>query len=346
MTPLASAPPPVAPKQASAPARAASAGEAPGARFADLLEADASPAGPGQPSAGDSAAGGPGAGPGEPADLMHEDMDAAMPDPGSLAWAATAQPAPAWPPAGLAGLRLSDSGEARTAPGPLAAGPQPAPAAGPLAAASTLAVQAPPAAADAAPAADPTARPAGAASAVEPMAAAEHVEAPAPFQLPALAGAPPALVREPAPLLAAPASLPTPDVHAEDFGERFGAQLRWMAGQEIGQARIRVSPQELGPVEVLLELDGDRISAEFISGHAETRQALEHGLPRLRDLLGEHGFQLAHAGVGDQAASPRQDGDGAPARRGGEAGGRGPADGATATVAPARVARGLVDAYA
>ncbi|QDW65547.1 flagellar hook-length control protein FliK [Luteimonas granuli] len=135
-------------------------------------------------------------------------------------------------------------------------------------------------------------------------------------------------------------------MRSQDFSERFGAQLQWMADQNIGHARIRVSPQELGPVEVLLRLDGDRISADFISGHAETRQALEQGLPRLRDLLGEHGFQLAHAGVGgDAPASQEHTG-----RPGGDAFG----DAADASIAPVSahdaapvwVSRGLLDAYA
>jgi len=349
VTPLASAPPPVAAKPAPAPARQASPGQAQDSRFAELLGPEAPPAGPGQPAAGESAAGELDAATRVSADPAQEDMAAAL-DPGSLAWAATTQPPPAWPPVGLAGLRLSGTGVDQAAPEVAAAG-RPGAAAGagaPLTAAPPLAAQALATAADAAPAAaaDASALPADAAPAVEPVAPADGAEPPAAFQLPALAGAPQALAREPAPLLAAPANLPTPDVHGDDFGERFGAQLRWMAGQDIGHARIRVSPQDLGPVEVLLELDGARISAEFISGHAETRQALEHGLPRLRDLLGEHGFQLAHAGVGDQAPDSRQDGDGAPAPGGGVAGGRGRGEDAAATAAPLRVARGLVDAYA
>lgn len=111
------------------------------------------------------------------------------------------------------------------------------------------------------------------------------------------------------------APLPAPEVRARDFSDGFGAQLQWMANEQIGHARIRVSPQELGPVEVMLRLDGERISADFVSAHAETRQALEHGLPRLRDLLGEHGFQLAHAGVGQE--SPGSHDDAAPAMTGG-----------------------------
>lgn len=243
------------------------------------------------------------------------------------------QPPPPWPPPGLAGLALSPA--ATPATGPALAGVAGAGAAAPAALAiATLAD----AGAEAGTEALAAQLLAGADAGGEGDAAAE---APAPgFALPPLPSATP--VREAAPMLAAPG--PTPDVRAQDFSERFGAQLQWMAGQQIGSARIRVSPQELGPVEVVLRLDGERISADFISSHPETRQALEQGLPRLRDLLGEHGFQLAHADVGHQSSSPD---DGEPAPGGGTGtGAGGPAGPGDQEPAPMRTLRGLVDAFA
>src|SRR5690606_36946860 len=152
--PLASAPPPVAAKPAPAPARQASPGQGQDSRFAELLGPEAPPAGPGQPAAGESAAGELDAATRVSADPAQEDMAAAL-DPGSLAWAATTQPPPAWPPVGLAGLRLSGTGVDQAAPEVAAAG-RPGAAAGagaPLTAGPTLAAQALATAADAAPAA-------------------------------------------------------------------------------------------------------------------------------------------------------------------------------------------------
>lgn len=181
------------------------------------------------------------------------------------------------------------------------------------------------------------------ASGGDPSTAADAIEpAPPAFSLPPLPA--PAALREAAPLLAAPG--PAPEVRSPDFSERFGAQLQWMAEQNIGHARIRVSPQELGPVEVLLRLDGDRISADFISGHAETRQALEQGLPRLRDLLGEHGFQLAHAGVGGDAPASQEHTGSSAGDAFGDAADASIAPVSAHDAAPVRVSRGLLDAYA
>ncbi len=87
----------------------------------------------------------------------------------------------------------------------------------------------------------------------------------------------------------------------DGFDQAIGARLGWLADQKIGHAHIRLSPDDMGPVDVRLQLNGDKVHASFSSPHVDVRQALESSLPRLRELLGEQGFQLAHADVGHQA---------------------------------------------
>ena len=135
---------------------------------------------------------------------------------------------------------------------------------------------------------------------------------------------------------------PSADLQGGHFDEDIGDAVRWMADQKIGHAHIKVTPNDLGTVEIHLRLDGDRVHADFSSAQAEVRQALESSLPRLRDMLGQHGFQLAHADVGHQHAPPSQGG-------GPQHGEGGPDAGEPVAEAPRTVrmtARGLVDAYA
>ncbi|WP_394694972.1 flagellar hook-length control protein FliK [Pseudoxanthomonas japonensis] len=136
---------------------------------------------------------------------------------------------------------------------------------------------------------------------------------------------------------------PSADLQGGHFDEDIGDAVRWMADQKIGHAHIKVTPNDLGTVEIRLRLEGDRVHADFTSAQAEVRQALESSLPRLRDMLGQHGFQLAHADVGQQHAPPSQGGGGARI-------GEGSGDGAETTIETPRTvrmtARGLVDAYA
>lgn len=96
----------------------------------------------------------------------------------------------------------------------------------------------------------------------------------------------------------APVALPV-DPQA-GFDDAFGSRIVWMAEQRLGHADIRVTPDHLGTIDVRLQLDGAKVSAEFYSQQPEVRQALEASFGRLRDLLGQQGLQLAHADVGQQ----------------------------------------------
>lgn len=280
--------------------------------------------------------------------------------------AAATEDAP-WPPLGLAGLVLAVPTLADPAAvQPTTATPVLADDAGALPAAAGAAL---PAAAATAPTAIATGSPDG-----KPLAASADDATTLPLPemiLPAGKrgdrgeGSDVAAIgdRTPAPLLHAPATAAVQDLKAalatgnaifngeptpkpvlgdDGFDQAIGARLGWLADQKIGHAHIKVTPNELGTVEIRLRLDGDRVHADFASTQADVRQALESSLPRLREMLGQHGFQLAHADVGHQHAPPSQ-GPGAHA-------GEGTGDtGETAPEAPRTVrmtARGLVDAYA
>lgn len=137
----------------------------------------------------------------------------------------------------------------------------------------------------------------------------------------------------------------TPHLGGEDFDDAVGARVGWLADQKIGHAHIRITPNDLGPIEVRLQLDGDKVHATFTSAHADVRHALESSLPRLRELLGEQGFQLGNADVGQQQTAPdggRGDGSG------GMTGDDGEPALADTTLSPSQLIRqrGLVDAYA
>ncbi|MBA0227562.1 flagellar hook-length control protein FliK [Stenotrophomonas maltophilia] len=139
---------------------------------------------------------------------------------------------------------------------------------------------------------------------------------------------------------------PKPVLGDDGFDQAIGARLGWLADQKIGHAHIRLSPDDLGPVDVRLQLNGDKVHASFSSPHVDVRQALENSLPRLRELLGEQGFQLAHADVGHQAPGG---GGNAPGQPGGSGiiGDGEPTPG-DASVSSAQLIRqrGLLDAYA
>ncbi|RRU66976.1 flagellar hook-length control protein FliK [Stenotrophomonas maltophilia] len=139
---------------------------------------------------------------------------------------------------------------------------------------------------------------------------------------------------------------PKPVLGDDGFDQAVGARLGWLADQKIGHAHIRLSPDDMGPVDVRLQLNGDKVHASFSSPHVDVRQALESSLPRLRELLGEQGFQLAHADVGHQA--PGGDGNASGQASGGGIACDGEPSPGEASVSSAQLIRqrGLLDAYA
>ncbi|RPI47782.1 MAG: flagellar hook-length control protein FliK [Betaproteobacteria bacterium] len=137
-------------------------------------------------------------------------------------------------------------------------------------------------------------------------------------------------------------------VTSRHFAEALSQRVVWMADKDAQVAELHLNPPELGPVEVRLTLAGDEASAQFVSPHAEVRNAIEASLARLREALAEAGIELGQASVsadsfrGDQSASQsasRQGGAGyVEASRTAERPGTNPA------AATAR--RGLVDVFA
>ncbi|KAB7771890.1 flagellar hook-length control protein FliK [Xanthomonas maliensis] len=128
--------------------------------------------------------------------------------------------------------------------------------------------------------------------------AAKAPDAPA-FVLPTTPTTALARPQDAAPIFTA-SPTPTPELGSDGFDDAIGARLSWLADQKIGHAHIKLTPNEMGPVEVRLHLEGDKVNASFTAAQADTRQALEQSLPRLRELLGQSGFQLGQADVGQQ----------------------------------------------
>lgn len=134
-------------------------------------------------------------------------------------------------------------------------------------------------------------------------------------------------------------------VHESAFGREVGERVAVFVRAGVQSAELRVTPADLGPVTVRIDLSGTEASVAFTVAHADTREALQDALPRLRELLEANGIQLAEASVSGQGhprGDARGEGDartaGRPAAVAEDA-----LPGATARVV---VPRGLVDTYA
>ncbi len=99
-------------------------------------------------------------------------------------------------------------------------------------------------------------------------------------------------------------------VGSERWNTEVGQQVQLLIRTEQHSASLRVTPPELGPVDVRIDLSGDQATVSFTVQQADTRQALENALPRLRDLLAEGGILLGQAHVNQDSGDQRE----APAR--------------------------------
>ncbi|HEC73058.1 MAG TPA: flagellar hook-length control protein FliK [Methylophaga aminisulfidivorans] len=96
-------------------------------------------------------------------------------------------------------------------------------------------------------------------------------------------------------------SLPIqPTIQSSAWSQVMNSRVVWMAKEGIQQAELKMTPANLGPVEVKLHMQNDQATVSFTAQHAATRDALEQALPRLRESFAENGIQLNHAEVGQQ----------------------------------------------
>lgn len=150
---------------------------------------------------------------------------------------------------------------------------------------------------------------------------------------------------------AIPTAIASPLHDRSTWTQEFGDRIVWMAKQDQQSADIRITPANLGPVQISLNIEDGKASAVFASPHAEVRQAIEEALPRLREMLNGAGISLDQANVGSQmpqqqsenaarfAAAPRSTGENAILPRD---------EGSSiqAVVTPLNRGRGLVDLFA
>lgn len=99
------------------------------------------------------------------------------------------------------------------------------------------------------------------------------------------------------------AAVSTP-VGSAGFANEFAQRVMVFAGQKVQRAEISVTPDDLGPVAVSIEVRGQEATLAFTASSHTTRAAIEDAMPRLREMLSAQGLQLTGTHVGSE---PRRD---------------------------------------
>ena len=84
----------------------------------------------------------------------------------------------------------------------------------------------------------------------------------------------------------------------------LGARVILMAGQKWQEAEIQLEPQGMGKIRVQLSIDQEQqTNVQFMVQHSQAKEALDQSLPRLREILTQHGLQPGQTQVQQQAAN-------------------------------------------
>lgn len=102
------------------------------------------------------------------------------------------------------------------------------------------------------------------------------------------------------------------------WGEQMINKVLWLTSQNLKSAEIFLNPEDLGPVELKIQVNQDQASIQIQTQNASVREALELNVHRLREALANSGMGLAQFDVSaqsgqqqeQQTASARHQGEG------------------------------------
>lgn len=82
------------------------------------------------------------------------------------------------------------------------------------------------------------------------------------------------------------------------LGTELGQRVVLMVEHGVHDARVKVHPEHLGPLEIRVRVDGDAAQVTFHSAHGAVRDALADAVPRLREMLSAAGLGLEQVDIG------------------------------------------------
>lgn len=91
------------------------------------------------------------------------------------------------------------------------------------------------------------------------------------------------------------------------WNKGFSQQIIMMAHNGIHQAKIKLNPVHLGPVEAMVKLNGETAVVNLTSLHLTTKEAMDNATPRLKEMLNENGFSQVDVNVSHQDKKEQQE---------------------------------------
>ena len=89
----------------------------------------------------------------------------------------------------------------------------------------------------------------------------------------------------------------THEALSKRLGEALATRLLAQVDKGDWQIRLTVTPQHLGPIDIDLQVKGQRLEAQFQVAHGQTQAMIQDSLPRLREAVSASGMDLASVWV-------------------------------------------------
>lgn len=103
----------------------------------------------------------------------------------------------------------------------------------------------------------------------------------------------------------ASAQLPL-QLNREMASDQMAERVQMMMSKNIKNIDIRLDPPELGRMQIRMNMNGDGATVHFTVANQQARDALEHSMPRLREMLAQQGVQLGDTSVQQQSSGQQQ----------------------------------------
>jgi len=97
-------------------------------------------------------------------------------------------------------------------------------------------------------------------------------------------------------------SVKTP-VASKGWNDEFNNHISYVAKNGGGNAKIKLNPLHLGPVEASIKIASEGVTVQITANQVTTRDALDLGITRLKEMLQEQGFSQVDVNVSDQGLS-------------------------------------------
>lgn len=86
-------------------------------------------------------------------------------------------------------------------------------------------------------------------------------------------------------------------------------RVMFQVNQKIQSADIRLAPEDLGSVQIKINLQQEQLSVQFVVQQSAAKEALEQQMPRLKELLQEQGMALTDGQVHQEQQSQQSQQD-------------------------------------